>query len=99
MLDGVAVFRTLTNFRIWTTSEEVHLRTMEDENAWLLQEITSHAPTARPGFVSAMAISWNYYPAWINDLHSRFPADYEAVSPDVMARLLRQWTQANGRSR
>ncbi|MHB9078586.1 MAG: hypothetical protein ACYC3X_13960 [Pirellulaceae bacterium] len=48
---------------------------MEDENAWLLQEITSHAPTARPGFVSAMAISWNYYPAWINDLHSRFPAD------------------------
>ena len=37
-----------------------------------------------------MAVSWNYYPAWINDLHSRLPADYEAVSPDEWRRLLRE---------
>jgi hypothetical protein len=67
------------------------------QNAWLLQEITSHAPTARPGFMSAMAVSWNYFPAWINDLHSRFPADYEAVSPDELARLLRERRQAPGK--
>ena len=46
MLDGVAVFRTLTNFRIWTDAQDVARRTMEHENAWLLGEITAHAPPA-----------------------------------------------------
>ena len=34
-------------------------------------------------------ISWIYYPAWINDLRNRFPADYEAVSPGELANLFR----------
>ena len=44
LLDGVAIFRTSTDFRVWTRSEEVHTRTMEDENTWLLGEIAAHAP-------------------------------------------------------
>ncbi|MBM4089318.1 MAG: hypothetical protein FJ276_07800 [Planctomycetes bacterium] len=97
VLDGVAVFRTLTNFRVWTEPEDVARRTMEDENAWLLGEITSHAPTQRPGFLSAMAISWNYSPAWMQDLRRRFPADYEPVSPDELARLLRAWDSSRAK--
>ncbi len=90
LLDGVAIFRTSTDFRIWTKSEDVLTRTMEDENRWLLSEIAAHAPPHRPGFMSALAISWSYYPAWIADLCSRFPADYEAVSPDELASLFRR---------
>ena len=90
LLDGVAVFRTLTDFRIWSTSEDLHSRTMEDENRWPMAEIASHAPTQRPGFMSTLAISWLYYPAWIKDLRSRFPAEYEAVSPGALADLFRR---------
>jgi hypothetical protein len=90
LLDGVAIFRTSTDFRIWTRSEEVHARTMEAENSWLLREIAANAPRARPGFLSALAISWIYYPAWLHDLRHRFPGDYEAVSPGELAHLLRQ---------
>jgi hypothetical protein len=86
----VAIFRTATDFRIWTRSEEVHTRTMEDENGWLLREIAANAPRARPGFLSALAISWIYYPAWLHDLRDRFPDDYEAVSPGELAHLLRR---------
>ena len=96
ILDGVAVFRTLTNFRIWTTSEEVHRRTMDGRKC-----------LAPPGdhIARADGASWVHerdgqsagttIPAWLNDLHSRFPADYEAVSPDEMARLLRERRQAH----
>ena len=90
LLDGVAVFRTLTDFRIWTRSEDVLSRTMEDENHWLSGEIAAHAPQQRPGFMSALAISWIYYPAWIKDLHSRLPAHYEAVGPGELAHLFRK---------
>ena len=94
LLDGVAIFRTMTDFRIWTKSEDVLGRTMEGENTWLLREIAAHAPTQRPGFLSALAISWSYYPAWMKDLCSRFPADYEAVSPGELAHLLRAFLAA-----
>jgi len=92
-LDGVAVFHTLTSFRVWTTSEEVTQRRMEDENAWLLGEITGHAPAARPGFMSAMAVSWCYYPSWLKDMQDRLPPEYVAVSPGDLARL---WREAGG---
>ncbi len=91
LLDGVAVFRTLTNFRIWTRPEDLRRRTMEDENHWLVGEIRSHAPAQRPGFMSALAISWLYYPAWLADLRTRLPADYEPVSPGELADLFRRW--------
>lgn len=90
LLDDVAVFRTSTDFRVWTRSEDVHARTMEDENRWLLREIAANAPGSRPGFVSALAVSWIYYPAWLDDLCHRFPGDYQAVSPGEMAEIFRQ---------
>ena len=90
LVDNTVVFRTLTNFRVWTGSEDLVARKMEGENAWLLGEITGHAPTARPGFMSALAISWSYYPAWLKDLRAKLPADYITVSPGDLARLWRE---------
>jgi len=90
IVDDVAVLRTLTNFRVWSSTAEVADRTMIDENAWLTQEITSQAAAGRPAFMSAMAISWNYLPAWVCDLRRGLPQDYELVSPGELARLLQQ---------
>jgi len=89
LLDGAVVFHTLTNFRIWTTSEEVVQRKMDSENAWLVDEIKSHTPPTRPGFMSALAISWSYYPSWLKDLKDRLPPEYVVVSPGDLARLYR----------
>jgi len=91
MLDGVAVFHTLTNFRVWTSGADLAARTMESENAWLMAEIEANTPAQRPAFMSAMAISWSYYPAWLVDLWARLPARYAAVNPAELARLYRQW--------
>ncbi len=89
ILDDTVVFHTLTTFRVWTGSEDLQQRTMADENAWLLGEIEAHTPTARPGFMSALAISWSYFPAWLKDLKERLPAEYVEISPGEMARLYR----------
>ncbi len=87
IIDGVAIFHTRTNFRIWSTTAELSQRTMEGENSWLRDEIVSHTPQTRPSFVSALAISWYYYPAWIKDLATRLPANYKIVSPGQLAQL------------
>lgn len=90
MLDNTVVFRTLTNFLVWTDSSTARKTDMARENTWLLGEILANAPAARPAFVSAMAISWSYYPSWVKDLQSRLPADYVPVSPNELARLFRE---------
>lgn len=90
MLDGVAVFHTLTNFRVWSLDEDLTRRTMESENTWLVGEILANAPRSTPAFMSAMAVSWTYYPSWIVDLKSRLPAHFVMVSPGDMARLYRR---------
>lgn len=86
-IDGVPVFRTLTNFRVWTDGEDLTRVRMEDANAWLAGELAANAPNARPGFASGMAISWMYRPSWLADLRNRLPADCEMVSPGDLARL------------
>lgn len=99
MLDDTVVFDTLTNFRVWTEPGDLTGKKMEDENAWLLGEITAHAPKSRPGFMSALAISWIYYPAWLADLKSRLPPDFVMVSPRQMAELYRQAARTSPRGR
>jgi hypothetical protein len=91
-LDGVSIFHTLTNFRVWTTSEEVANKKMESENPWLAGEIAANAPKDRPGFMSTLAISWCYFPAWLVDLNRRLPADFVSVSPGNLDRLYRLHT-------
>lgn len=100
-LDGVSIFHTLTNFRVWTTSEEVANKKMESENPWLAGEIAANAPKDRPGFMSTLAISWCYFPAWLVDLNRRLPADFVSVSPGNLDRLYRLHTAgaAPGRDR
>jgi hypothetical protein len=90
MLDDTVVFQTLTNYHIWSSGEELKRRTIDSENAWLIGEIKENAPGNRPSFMSAMAVSWTYYPLWLKDLHDRLPADYVPVSPGEMARLFRE---------
>ena len=81
MVDDTTFFDTLTNFRIWTDPAEVLERKLEDENAWLIDEIRANTPASRPGFMGAMAISWYYYPAWMKALQDALPPEYEMVSP------------------
>ena len=76
---------------MWSSTAEVVHRAMADENAWLTQEIASQASRQRPAFMSAMAVSWNYFPTWMCDLRRRFPQDYELVSPYELAERLRQY--------
>ncbi|MBM3494738.1 MAG: hypothetical protein FJX72_10560 [Armatimonadetes bacterium] len=90
LLENTAVFQTLTNFRVWSLDEDLTRKKMADENAWLLGEIAANAPTSRPGFMSAMAISWIYFPAWIADLKAKLPPQYVLVSPADLARLYRK---------
>lgn len=90
LVDGTAVFHTLTRFQAWSSSAEVIRDDMAKANDWLLQEITTNTPKTRPGFMSAMAISWYYYPAWIKDLKEKLPSQYVLVSPPDLARLFRQ---------
>jgi hypothetical protein len=87
MLDQTVVFHTLTNFRVWSLTENLTDKKMADENAWLVGELLANAPTSRPGFMSAMAISWIYFPAWLKDLHGKLPPHFTVVSPGNLARL------------
>jgi hypothetical protein len=89
LVDGVAVFHTLTNFRVWTGSEDLQQRTMAAENTWLKGEIEANTPAARPGFMSAMAVSWSYFPAWLKDLRAQLPPVYDEVGPGDLAELYR----------
>lgn len=93
MLDNTVIFHTLTNFRVWSLTENLAARNMADENAWLLGEITANTPTVRPGFMSAMAISWIYFPRWLADVKAKLPPVYEMVSPGDMARLWRELSE------
>jgi hypothetical protein len=90
LVDKTAVFHTLTNFKVWTTGEEAQQRTMEAENAWLVDEIKANSPKTRPGFMSTLAISWNYFPTWFKDLQMRLPPEYVIVSPAELTRLWRE---------
>ena len=84
-VEGVPVFHTLTNFQVWSGEAEVANRKIEQQNGWLAGEITANAPKVRPGFMSAMAISWNYNATWLADLWKRLPADFKAVTPSELA--------------
>lgn len=85
-----AVFHTLTRFQVWSSSAEVNRNDMAKANAWLLDEIKGHTPPQRPAFLSAMAISWYYYPSWLKDLKDKLPLDYIAVTPAQLADLYRR---------
>lgn len=89
LVEGVAVFHTLTRYQVWSTSSEVTQQQREVSNAWLLHEIETHTPAQRPGFMSAMAISWYYTPSWLKDLQSKLPPQYVLVSPGDLSALFR----------
>lgn len=81
MVGKTAVFHTLTQFQVWTASTDLAKEKMDRANKYLLDEITSNTPKLRPAFMTAMAISWYYFPAWFVDLAGKLPPHYVAVSP------------------
>lgn len=89
-IGDTVVFHTLTRFQVWSSSAETLRDTMAKDNAWLVEEIRTNTPRTKPGFMSAMAISWYYYPTWFKDLESRLGPDYVLVSPPELARLYRE---------
>ena len=91
IIDDVPVFHTLTRFRLWTSSGDVDKRDRDDCIGWLADEIKGNAPQARPGFMSAMAISWNFFPSWIRETTQRLPDSYVVVPPSVLADLYKEW--------
>ena len=63
---------------------------MGEANNWLIHEIQAHTSLRRPGFISAMAISCYYTPAWFKDLQEKLPPEYILVGPEDLARLYKQ---------
>jgi len=90
MIGNTAVFHTLTRFQVWSTTAEALRDDRDAANAWLLGEIKANTPAALPAFMSAMAISWYYYPSWLFDLKQKLPSNYVVVSPGDLARLFKQ---------
>lgn len=99
MLGSTAVFHCLTRYQVWSSSAETERDDMAAANKWLLNEIVSHTPKERPAFMSAMAVSWYYYPTWLKDLQEKLPDEYVVVAPHDLARLYRQYTAAHRRRR
>ena len=89
-LDNTVVFHTLTKFKVWGPSEHAGTKNMAQENAWLVDEIQKNSPKQRPGFMTAQAASWFYFPAWFKDLQAKLPPEYVLVSPNELARLYRE---------
>ena len=89
VVDSVPVFHTLTRFQVWSSSADVLEKKREEANAWLAEEIRSHTPSGRPAFMSSMAISWYYYPAWVLDLKEKLGSEYILVGPGELAQRFR----------
>lgn len=87
ILDDTVVFHTLTRYKIWATSDEVLTRKREESVAWVVDEIKANSPATRPGFMTAMAISWYFYPSWIKDIAEQLPDEYVVVNPYQLAKL------------
>ncbi len=90
MVGDTAVFHTLTQFRVWASSDEAFDKSREEAVRWLAGEIIGNAPPERPGFMSGMAISWSYFPSWIQEVSRKLPADFTLVSPLELAHLYRE---------
>lgn len=90
LVGDTAVFHTLTQFRVWASSDEAIDKSRQEAVNWLTGEITQNAPQERPGFMSGMAISWSYFPSWIQDVSRALPEDFQLVSPRELARLYKK---------
>jgi hypothetical protein len=95
LVGQTAVFHTLTQFRVWASSDDAIDKSREEAVRWLAGEITQNAPHERPGFMSGMAISWSYFPSWIQAVSRALPDDYTLVSPWDLARLYRESLQGH----
>lgn len=90
ILDDAAIFHTLTRYRLWAASGDVAERGRDDAIRWLVDEIKANTPSERPGFMSTMALSWNFFPSWVKEVAERLGDDYVVVNPYQLARLYKE---------
>ncbi|MCX6362390.1 MAG: GxGYxYP family putative glycoside hydrolase [Armatimonadetes bacterium] len=67
-------------------------RTKEQSVDWLVNDVRAHAPTARPGFMHAMALSWTYNPTEYVEVMRRLGPEYVPVT---LAEYVRLFNEAN----
>lgn len=67
-------------------------RTKEQNIDWLVNDVRAHAPTARPGFMHAMALSWAYNPTEYVEVMRRLGPEYVPVT---LAEYVRLFNEAN----
>ncbi len=64
--------------------------TREENIEWLVKDIRDHTPTARPAFVTAMALSWCHDPSSIREVCDRLGEAYVPVLLPEYGSLFRQ---------
>ena len=62
----------------------------EDLIQYLVNDILTHAPRQKPGFMQVMALSWAYRPSEIVEAASRLGTDYIPVSARELDELYRE---------
>lgn len=65
-------------------------RTREQNIQWLVNDVRSHAPTGRPGFMHAMLLSWAYQPSDYVEIMRRLGPEYVPVTLAEYVDLYRQ---------
>lgn len=86
--NGVPVFHCLTR---WDPNRVGK----KDEQSvdWLVDEIRRNSPSAGPGFMQIMAISWTYTPNLIKSIEDKLGDRYVFVTPEQLARLYLLWNK------
>jgi hypothetical protein len=65
-------------------------RTKEQNIAWLVNEIKTHAPARRPGFMHAAVLSWAYDPTEYVEVVRRLGPEYVPVTIAEYVRLFEE---------
>jgi len=82
---GVLVSHILTRW-----AGDYAQRSRDENVAWLVEDIRSHTPAGRPGFMQVMALSWAYGPGEIVDICKQLGGDYVPVRLPDYLQLFRE---------
>ena len=74
--------------------EDYAKRTAEANRTWLLEDIQSHLPVERPGFIHVMALSWAFSPTDLVELCARLGPGIVPVRLPDFRRLWREAQRA-----
>ena len=67
-------------------------KTREENIEWLIEDIKTHTPEIRPGFIHVMALSWAYTPSDMMTILEKLGKEYNAVT---IPQFLNLYQKAN----